>query len=260
MAHVSQLLFVRQGFCTLKKRIPSPADASRDPSKGPKVRDLTSLACTVVLLALTACGPAKNGNAHASDFAPVSNSSTATGAGALNYELTEATCSTGPRAYGYLKDLCLNLQVDANNNSCATTKRMAAFAQMCPGQIYDAAKAARTLLHATGMYLSCDFTTVDTATNKTIVAHQETSGISLRFKAGTSTVTAQQSLRAGYYALSLSITSADTTATASQSKAWQDSAPDVLTINAASKSTALSLICTPSIQTLSTDTSQAPPK
>ncbi len=87
----------------------------------------TNLCNILFLLAVAACGAKSSGGnkspAETNQFSsPLSYSFS---------EKDESPCKTGKQSYSSLKDLCMGLQDDGKNNSCAVISRLERFQKVC---------------------------------------------------------------------------------------------------------------------------------
>ena len=100
-----------------------------------------------------------------------SNDSTNSSSDTTQYRFSINGCDTGPR-YAISRDqLCRNLQFEAANNECASTKREEFFGEHCPGQTWNPEAVRQAINSAPGAHVNCYITDGE---NPTFTNHQYT--------------------------------------------------------------------------------------
>lgn len=74
----------------------------------------------------------------------------------IQYRYIDSGCDTYNRVYGNKEDLCVNLQIAANNNSCGYSFLKRDFDNQCPGQVWNDRKIDE-YQNSTGHTVNCFF-------------------------------------------------------------------------------------------------------
>ena len=229
------------------------------------MKHLKALTCVLSLIAFSACGKTPLGDGKPlTTPSGLSTSSTDT-ANDLAYEYTgthgtpAVSCTTGRHIYKTKAELCLNLQVPQNNNDdCAVDKRQKRFTDFCSVTSATTASsggmatwapqaAAQSVEHATGMFIKCDFQSIDMGSNVPNTVHQETSSKNMILLLPNAKASVAQSFTGGVYGVTIAIAANDGSAPAHKRMSWADQAPQTVKLQSASTTTVLEITCTPSI-------------